>query len=238
MIEPRTPDRTVSLSAGPLAHPAAADVGAPADDEPRTLRLALAGAAVFHALVFFLPMPDAAAVAAEPEARKLVVLTQTPRFEPPEVPPEPVIPRREVRRVPVPDLTPHDPEPIRPLDTVDVAFDPAEIAYVVEIPPPPPEDPPEVMEIGGGVTRPIALESPPPVYPELARRVRREAVVLLKGILDREGRVTELAVVQGAPFGLTEAALDAVGRWRYEPATYRGQAVAVYLTVRVDFDLH
>ena len=39
------------------------------------------------------------------------------------------------------------------------------------------------------------------------------------------------------PLGLTEAAVAAVGDWRFEPATLDGEPVAVYYIVSVSFSI-
>jgi TonB family protein len=39
------------------------------------------------------------------------------------------------------------------------------------------------------------------------------------------------------PLGLSESAVAAVERWRFEPATLHGQPVKVYLSLTVKFNL-
>ena len=137
----------------------------------------------------------------------------------------------------MPDPTPDDPEPIRPLATVPQHLDLPEIAPVGDLPPPPPLPPAGPIEIGGAVVRPVAIDTPQPVYSELARRARIQGVVQLRTVLDETGRVTGVEVVKSLPFGLTEAAVEAVQRWRYRPATLNDKPVAVFLQVTVTFTL-
>lgn len=76
--------------------------------------------------------------------------------------------------------------------------------------------------------------TPEPVYPRAAQQLGRDGIVVLQATIDREGFVTDLEVLRGAPLGMTEAALSAVERWRFRPATLGDRPVAVFyhLTVR------
>lgn len=84
---------------------------------------------------------------------------------------------------------------------------------------------------------PVAISRPAPVYPELARRVRKEGTVIVEAIIDRQGNVADARVLRDAGMGLGEAALQAVRAWRYEPALLDGRPMTVYLTVTVRFEL-
>ncbi|HSB63373.1 MAG TPA: energy transducer TonB [Thermoanaerobaculia bacterium] len=88
-----------------------------------------------------------------------------------------------------------------------------------------------------GVTPPVALSTPSPSYPELARRAHVEGVVLLEAIIGSDGLVRDARVLRSANFLLEAPALEAVRRWRYRAATVEGRSVPVYLTVVVTFSL-
>ncbi len=49
--------------------------------------------------------------------------------------------------------------------------------------------------------------------------------------------MTDVKVLKGLPSGLTEAAVEAVPKWRFEPATLEGNPVAVYYLVTVSFSV-
>ena len=59
-------------------------------------------------------------------------------------------------------------------------------------------------------------------------------------MVDSGGNVTEIEVVfaPDPDLGYSDAAIEAVRQWRYQPGELRGRAVAVRLTVVVDFDLY
>ena len=78
-----------------------------------------------------------------------------------------------------------------------------------------------------------------PEYPDDARKAKIEGVVVLEGTIDTTGAVRDLKVVRSEPMGLTEAAIDAVAQWRYEPARdAAGHAIATQTTFTVRFALH
>ena len=57
----------------------------------------------------------------------------------------------------------------------------------------------------------------PPEYPELARRLRIVGAVKIQVVVSPAGKVRSTKVVGGHPL-LIQAALDAVRRWKFEPA--------------------
>ena len=75
-------------------------------------------------------------------------------------------------------------------------------------------------------------------YPETARRLGLEGRTVLRVEVDAEGRVADVAVVEssGHPM-LDEAAVDAVSRWRFEPARRGGLPTGHRLRVPIRFAL-
>lgn len=206
--------------------------------DDRRLRIAVAVAVVFHALLLVLPAPRGQAAQAEAEEPRQLVVVQQVRFKPPEVPPE-QIPQQQRTKVPIPDPTPDDPEPIRPLadlqpDVPDLpGLDP--VIDIPDGPPPLPDDGPLV--VGGEIARPRGLHNPEPRYTEIARKARIEGTVILQLTLNRGGEVEDVKVLKGLPMGLTESSVEAVRTWRYEPALLNGKPVPVYMVVTVQFGL-
>jgi TonB family protein len=91
---------------------------------------------------------------------------------------------------------------------------------------------------GGDVRPPRLLRSATPEYPSAAREARIEGVVSLEARLGVDGTVRALKLL-GEPTDptLVEAAMQAVRRWRYEPARLNGEPVEVVLTVTLNFKL-
>jgi protein TonB len=103
----------------------------------------------------------------------------------------------------------------------------------------PPGAPDLPVDAGGGVTRPELVESSrvDPIYPEEAQRAGLEGLVVLRATIDERGRVGDLQVLRGLGRGLDEAAVAAVRRWRFRPATRDGKPVKVVYVLSVYFRL-
>jgi TonB family protein len=78
------------------------------------------------------------------------------------------------------------------------------------------------------------LHSMPAQYPAMARQLHVEGAVVLDLSVDASGAVKDVKVVSGPPL-LRPAAMDAVRRWRYQPATLGDKPVSSTETVKVDF---
>lgn len=76
-----------------------------------------------------------------------------------------------------------------------------------------------------------------PEYPGPARRLGVEGTVVLSALVDSAGRIVKVEVIQGRPWGLSEAAVEAVQDWEYEPAVRHGTPTHAWVTIRVHFRL-
>lgn len=94
-----------------------------------------------------------------------------------------------------------------------------------------------ILEIGGDVKAPVEVSRVNPVYPEQARKDRVQGTVVLSAIVDEKGAVTKLEPVESPDPALAQAAIDAVSRWSYRPATLKGKPVKVRMSVTVAFKL-
>ena len=82
----------------------------------------------------------------------------------------------------------------------------------------------------------IAAQSPPPEYPASALRAGESGSVLLDVMVDAQGRVTRVEIARrSGSRALDRAALRAVEKWRFTPATVNGQAVPGQVQVPIDF---
>lgn len=88
------------------------------------------------------------------------------------------------------------------------------------------------------VTAPIAISTPPPAYPEGPRVAGMQGMVILEAVIGRDGLVRDVRVLRGVNPLFDRAASEAVLKWRYRPALVGTRAVAVYLTVTVNFQIH
>jgi len=65
-----------------------------------------------------------------------------------------------------------------------------------------------------------------------------QGVVVLLLVVGKDGRTYDIHVGQSLGMGLDEKAIEAVGRWRFRPATLNGKPVATQIAVEVDFHLY
>jgi protein TonB len=107
-----------------------------------------------------------------------------------------------------------------------------------------PPPPPSVRGVGARPVDEAERMTPPrpaagnrlPAYPEDMRKKGVEALVILRVLVDEDGTVKDIDVVQGEePF--LGAALAVVKTYRYEPARLDGRATAVHRLIRVPFRL-
>jgi len=55
----------------------------------------------------------------------------------------------------------------------------------------------------------------------------------LEVVLSAEGRIKAVKIVRGAPYGLNAAAVDAVSKWKLDPAMREGQPLDVSFPIEV-----
>jgi periplasmic protein TonB len=90
---------------------------------------------------------------------------------------------------------------------------------------------------GGGAQRAARLTSnPKPAYPRLSIRYGEQGEALCRLEIDAEGRVVGAKIARSSGHArLDEAALSAVKRWRFEPATRDGVPEPSFATLPVVF---
>ena len=102
--------------------------------------------------------------------------------------------------------------------------------------PPPTLPPPTPVRVGGQIKAPRKVRHVAPSYPDLARQSRIHGLVILEALINPSGSVEDVRVLRGIPL-LNDAAVDAVGQWRFTPTLLNGIPVPVVMTVTVNFRL-
>lgn len=237
MAEPETHKVASDKATGSLA---TSSFGADVVEDKQTMKMAWIGALIFHFLLFITVFPSMGGPVIETTEREAVVIKRYKPPEPPKDQPKKKITKRKTTRVPIPDPTPDEPEPIvaEEVEFVDTDLANTQSEFLVGIPT---SGPPVVdqgpMRVGGEIQQPELINRVDPQYPELARRARLEGVVILEAIIARDGTVKDVNVLRGLGLGLDEAAVTAVSQWQYSPTFYNGRPVEVLLTVTVQFQL-
>jgi TonB family protein len=98
---------------------------------------------------------------------------------------------------------------------------------------------PGVYSVGGGVSAPIPILQPLPLYTEEARKSRVEGIVLLQAIIRKDGSVDSFRVIRGLGYGLDESAINTIAtKWRFKPGMLDGRPVDVQANIEVTFRLY
>jgi protein TonB len=103
-------------------------------------------------------------------------------------------------------------------------------------PPPSPGPKPILKPVSGGVLNGTAINLPPPMYPDAAKRMRTQGVVSVEVILDETGKVVSANASSGPPI-LREAAVQAALKARFSPTKLSGQPVKVSGVINYKFAL-
>ncbi len=89
----------------------------------------------------------------------------------------------------------------------------------------------------GTLNGPKFLKKVIPEYPPLARKLGKQAVVVLKLYIDRWGNLKRAEVLNDPGYGFAESALEAIKRSRFMPAVQAGVPVDSEVLLRVRFKL-
>jgi periplasmic protein TonB len=182
-------------------------MGAGREERPRIVK-ALVATLLLHGLLLWGRLPgwseEPVRVDAPVEMMKVQFLKPPP---PPAAPPKPPEPER--KKIPRPDTSPDEPEP-------------------VTAPPAPPPEPEGPLRVSAG-QGPGVIKRVEPIYPPIARARHIEGVVVLDAVIRKDGTVDNVQVIKSANPLLNQSAKDALEQWRFTPGS---QNVIMTLTVR------
>lgn len=81
-------------------------------------------------------------------------------------------------------------------------------------------------------------ETPRPDYPETARREGREGRVLLRVLVDEEGRSKRVEInISSGSEALDRAAVQAIKSWRFHPARWGDRRIESWIRIPIEFRL-
>jgi TonB family protein len=91
--------------------------------------------------------------------------------------------------------------------------------------------------VGGEVVAPRVVNRVEPVYSEAYRILRIHGVVVLESTISDKGVVEDVRLLKSVAPDLDSAAMDAVRKWTFEPATIDGRPVPVLFNLTINFKL-
>ncbi len=87
------------------------------------------------------------------------------------------------------------------------------------------------------VTDARAIYAPEPDYTEEARQAHREGPCVVSLIVGLDGKPSNIVVTKKLGMGLDEKAIEAVSKWKFEPARRYGRPVLTHLTLTLQFKM-
>ncbi len=86
---------------------------------------------------------------------------------------------------------------------------------------------------------PVAVHRVKPNYPPAAKRTGKEATVIVRAVIDAQGKVVRAVVLPGKETQhFREETLEAVQRWRFAPGKVGGKPVMCVVEFPVDFSIN
>lgn len=92
-------------------------------------------------------------------------------------------------------------------------------------------------ESGNVSVKPRVLKQVQVIYPQLAKEARIEGAVKLSVIINDDGHVRDVKILEGPGYGLNEAAEQALKQFLFSPAEVLGQKVPVQIVYVYRFKL-
>jgi TonB family protein len=77
-----------------------------------------------------------------------------------------------------------------------------------------------------------------PSYPTIAHKARIGGSVLIVAMIDASGNVTAVTFLKSLPFGLGQATIDVVSKWRFRPLDDSDSRMVTCARIRMSFDLN
>jgi protein TonB len=198
----------------------------PEEEYPRNFQLAL-GVTLIIFILMFLGVKAFEVTPYTPKSEMATLVEAEPEelqdIEEPPPPPKPKLPVEAESD----EVVEEEVEEEEILTTTD--FD------ELEAPPPPKTE--EVFEFYAVEVKPQVLKTVEPVYPEMAKKAGIEGRVTVKALVDEEGRVTHVDVIQSTNPIFDEPAKRAAMGFLFKPGMQRDRPVKVYMAIPFRFQL-
>jgi Ca-activated chloride channel homolog len=91
------------------------------------------------------------------------------------------------------------------------------------------------FRVGGSVQAPRATYAPAPQYSDAAIKANLKGTVLVRAVVDVNGKPSAVRLTRGLGMGLDEKTLDAVRTWKFEPAKKDGKVVPSQIIIEIAF---
>jgi TonB family protein len=217
-------------------------------EKNKVLKVSIIISIVIHLMLLWIVFPEPKANESKDKVYRSSIIHLNPYkiYLPPKPPKKgsPVVKKRKKNILPFPDPTPDEPEPTTEAlpDIPPWAIESDDVGdYDFGYPDAPPGGTGwgQVYRPGGDVTPPVVIKEVLPHYPEDAKKANIQGKVFLEAIVDTKGIPQNIKVLYSPDerFGFSQAAIEALKKWRFRPGTKNGKPVAVIIQLEVDFHL-
>ncbi len=107
-------------------------------------------------------------------------------------------------------------------------------AWILPAQAPTQTDDEQVYDLGPGVSPPRVIKQTSPQYPN-GRGVRASGSVLIGLIVSSQGLPKDPHILKSLDKDLDQSAIEAVKQWRFAPAQKDGKAIAVRVSLQIEF---
>lgn len=94
------------------------------------------------------------------------------------------------------------------------------------------------LPVGGEVLPPTIIHRVAPGYPAAAQRMGLQGSVTVQAIIDRNGQLRNVAVLRSTSPLFNDAAVAAVGQWKFLPGSMRGRPVDTIFELKILFKMN
>ena len=116
---------------------------------------------------------------------------------------------------------------------------PTSFESISDVPPPPPPPSEEAQDFYAFDEPPQLIRFVQPKYPDLARQAQLEGTVLLRVLVDEDGKVLSVSVIQSdVTKAMERAAMEAAKKFLFKPAKQRTVPVKAHMAIPIRFKLH
>jgi protein TonB len=98
-------------------------------------------------------------------------------------------------------------------------------------------DPIILQPVESGVVLPVSKNELNPKYPNIAKKAEKEGEVLLQATINEKGIPHDIVAVTNLGFGLEDAAIEALKKTTYLPATKAGKPISLRVEISITFTL-
>ena len=92
-------------------------------------------------------------------------------------------------------------------------------------------------QVASGIAAGMKTRDVAPVYLDTARQYRIQGNVVLRAVIDKNGDVDRLCIIQALGVGLDDSAAAAVRQWKFRPYMLNGEPVEIATTIKVQFSM-